>query len=424
MLETPSVVQAPTILIVDDDQDTVWALKELLKASGYAIHTAASGEEALVEYAARQPDLVLMDVGLPGMDGIETCHELHRRHGDGCAPIMLMSGSLDLTPNDSAFPAGAVDFLVKPFQSRDALVHIRAHLEGRRYAMRQQVLAAELSRVSAAKDKLLCMCAHDLRNPLSSVRGLAEFLLEPSIGPLNAEQIKLVQAIREASQAMLDLVNELLDVSVIEAGQLRLNRVSVSLREIARSAVCLASIAAGQKGTRIVLHPETAPEPPLLLDPTRIREVVDNLLSNAIKYSPSCSVVEVTVESIPTQDKKDVCMRLSVRDQGPGIPAGERDRLFRDFGRLSTRPTNGEKSIGLGLAICRKVMDAHGGRIDAVNQPEGGCVFSITLSSSSCEAESCTQVAGAGGVSADQNAGLPMAEAAVAGACANPAGAA
>lgn len=379
MLATPPVVQAPTILIVDDDRATVWTLAELLKTAGYVIYSATSGEEALEEYAVHQPDLVLMDVGLPGMDGIQTSHELHRRHGDGCAPIMLMSGGGDLTANGSGFPAGAVDFLAKPFQAREALVHIRAHLESRRYAMRQQILAAELSRVSAAKDKLLCMCAHDLRNPLSSVRGLAEFLLEPSIGPLNAEQVRMVEAIREATQSMLELVNELLDVSVIEAGQLRLCRVTTSLREIARSAVCLASIVAEKKGTHIVLHPATTSEPLLLLDPTRMREVVDNLLSNAVKYSPPGSVVGVTIESLQEGMDGGPGVRLSVRDQGPGIPAGERDRLFRDFGRLSTRPTSGEKSIGLGLAICRKIIDAHGGLIEAVNQREGGCVFSITL---------------------------------------------
>lgn len=379
MIAPSAVVQAPTILVVDDDRATVWTLKELLKTAGYVIYSATSGEEALAEYALRQPDLVLMDVGLPGMDGIETSHELHRRHGDGCSPIMLMSGGGDLMANGRGLPAGVVDFLAKPFQTRDALVHIRAHLEGRRYAMRQQILAAELSRVSAAKDKLLCMCAHDLRNPLSSVRGLAEFLLEPSIGSLNPDQVRMVEAIREATQSMLELVNELLDVSIIEAGQLRLCRVPTALREIARSAVCLASIVAERKHTHIVLHPATSPEPLLPLDPTRMREVVDNLLSNAVKYSPPGSVVGVTIEALPEGLEGGPGLRLSVRDQGPGIPVGERDRLFRDFGRLSTRPTSGEKSIGLGLAICRKIIDVHGGRIEAVNQPEGGCVFSIIL---------------------------------------------
>lgn len=419
MVDSPPVISAPTILIVEDDRDTVWALKELLKAAGYVIYSATSGEEALVEYAAQRPDLVLMDVVLPGMDGITTCRELHRRHGDGCAPIMLMSGGEDLTRDGGDFPAGAVDFLTKPFQARDALVHIRAHLEGRRYAMRQQVLAAELSRVGAAKDKLLCMCAHDLRNPLSSVRGLAEFLLEPSIGPLNAEQVKLVEAIREASQSMLDLVNELLDVSVIEAGQLRLNRVPVSLREIARSAVCLATIVADRKGTRIVLHPATASEPLLMLDPTRMREVVDNLLSNAIKYSPPGSVVGVGIESLGAGGDGGPCVRLSVRDQGPGIPDGERARLFRDFGRLSTRPTNGEKSIGLGLAICRKVMDAHGGRIEAVNQPEGGCVFSVTLPAVAADpaGDTRTRPADAEAVSAGNKEDVRLVEATVGAGC-------
>lgn len=259
-----------------------------------------------------------------------------------------------------------------------------AHLEGRFFAMPQQVRAPEARDARGPKDNLVSMCAHDLRNPLSSVCGLAEFLLDPSIGPLNREQIELVDSILEASQSMLKVVNLLLDNSTIEADKLRLNLTPACLRDFTKRAIFLAAVVAARKGTRIVLQPPTSAEPVLMIDDTRIREVVDNLLSNAIKYSPPGSCIHVMIETLPATPGFGAQMRFAVRDQGPGIPAAERDLLFQDFSRLSASPTGGEKSTGLGLAICRKIIDLHGGCIDAVNHPEGGCVFSFRLPISPC----------------------------------------
>lgn len=384
MVTIATRIQTVSILLVESEGNRDWAFEEMLRTVGYGIHPVSSGEAALDEYAARQPDLVLLDVWLPGIDGLETCRRLRSQHGEGCAPILFMKGGEELAGDTERFPAGAVDFLPEPFVSKDVLVHIRAHLEGRRYALHQQALVAELGEVIAEKDKLLSMCAHDLRSPLSSVCGLAEFLLDPSIGSLNPRQTELVDSIQEASHSMLKLVNQLFDVSIVEAGKLRLELVPVSLRDFAKRAVFLAAVVAVRKGIRIVLQPQTSVEPVLMIDVTRIREVVDNLLSNAVKYSPPGSCISVAIESLPAGLESGPCMRFSVRDQGPGVPAAERDLLFRDFSRLSACPTGDEKSTGLGLAICRKIIDLHGGSIGAVNHPEGGCVFSFNLPVSPC----------------------------------------
>ncbi len=384
MVTLATRTQTSSILFVEGERNRDWAFEAMLRAAGYGIYPVSSGEAALEEYAARQPDLVLLDVWLPGIDGVETCRRLRVRHGEGCAPIMFMNGGSELADDPRGFPPGTIDFLPEPFVSPEALVHIRAHLEGRRYAIHQRELVAALSAVIAEKDKQFSMCTHDLRGPLSSVCGIAEFLLDPSLGPLNTEQTELVDSIREASQSMLKLVNQLFDISIVEAGRMQFELVPASLRDCAKRAVFLASVVAVRKGIRIVLEPPTSAEPVLMMDATRIREVVDNLLSNAVKYSPTGSCIHVSIESLPA-DAESVCgVRFSVRDQGPGVPALERNLLFRDFSRLSARPTAGEKSTGLGLAICRKIIDLHGGSIDVVNHPEGGCVFSFVLPVSPC----------------------------------------
>ena len=349
---------------------------------GYAVCFAGSGEEALVVYAERNPDLVLMDVRMPGIDGLEACRRLRESYKDSCAPILLMSGDANVLADNPRFPMGVVDFLAKPFRARDALIHIRAHLSNHLFALHQKQLAVESARCNDAKNRFIGRCVHDLSSPLSSIRGLAEFLGDPATGPLNSAQTEIVHSIHEASMAMLELVNELLDIAAIEAGDVQLTRQPVSLREIAEKSMRLAAINSTPKGTRIEFLSSSA-DPVLPLDPGRIQQVVANLLSNAVKFSPPGSTVTITIDQTESAST-GTAARLSVRDQGPGIPDDERHQLFQDFGRLSNQPTGGEKSTGLGLSICRRIINAHGGRIEAVNQSGGGCVFSFTIPFSPC----------------------------------------
>lgn len=371
MSVTFSNTRASRVLVVEDDRMNVRILEGILGKEGYAVVIADSGEKALELYLGFQPDLVLLDVMLPGIDGFETCRRLRAAHGAACAPILFITAKSESDDIVAGFNAGGADYLPKPFRAREALARIRTLLENRLYA-------SQLRKANEAKNKFLGMCAHDLRNPLASIRGLTEFLREPSIGPLNPEQADIVDSIHGASRAMLDLVNELLDIATIESGELRLSPASTSLREIAEKSIHFAAIEAARKGTRIDLDPSSA-APVLALDAARIRQVVDNLLSNAAKYSPPGSVISVRISAPADLAAPGACVTLSVRDQGPGIPEAERGRLFQDFGRLSVKPTGGEKSTGLGLAICRKIVEAHRGRIEAVNQPDGGCVFSFHL---------------------------------------------
>jgi signal transduction histidine kinase len=270
--------------------------------------------------------------------------------------------------------AGAVDYLPKPFKPKEVLARIRSHLQNRALVEQQKLLVEQLSRANAAKNRFLGMAAHDLRSPLSSIRGIAEFLREGAVGPLSAEQIDLMNTIHEASHAMLDMVNELLDVAAIEAGELKLNLAPQNFGELVAKAVALTNREAAKKGTQVVFEPPAAPLV-LPLDPAKMKQVVDNLLSNAVKYSPPGSLISVVASCDPAGG---TCS-LAVRDQGPGIPADEHGKLFKDFSRLSVKPTGGEKSTGLGLAICRKIVEAHRGSIQAGNLPTVGCEFRITL---------------------------------------------
>jgi signal transduction histidine kinase len=216
------------------------------------------------------------------------------------------------------------------------------------------------------------MAAHDLCNPLASIRGMAELFSEGALGSLTAAQAEAISMFREVSGNMLAMVNELLDFAVIEAGQLKLAPTSTDLAKLISNSVHLNNINAARKNTMISFELDVNPVF-IKIDAAKIRQVIDNLLTNAVKYSPPASTVTITLK------KEQNVLIIAVRDQGPGIPEQERSLLFKEFSTLSVKSTAGEKSTGLGLAICRRIVEAHQGAITAKNLPERGCKFSVTL---------------------------------------------
>jgi len=358
--------------VVDDDRLNRRLIAAILRPEGCDVIEADSGERGLELYALAPPDLVLLDVMLPGIDGFAACRALRSRYGDSAAPVIFITARAESDDVVEGLAAGGVDYLPKPIRAKEAMARIRAHLQIRLLLAEQRLLVEQLSKANAAKNRLLGMAAHDLRNPLASIRGLAEFLRDGVVGTLTHDQLDLVETIHTASKQMLVLVNELLDVATIEAGELRISPELTDLDEIVEKAVYLANIEATAKRTRIEILPHDRP-PLHRLDPNKIRQVVDNLLSNSVKYSPPGSRITVEIESVAGS------IVVAVRDEGPGIPEAEHDKLFKDFGRTSVQPTGGEKSTGLGLAICRKIVDAHHGTITAENLPGRGCVFRVTL---------------------------------------------
>jgi signal transduction histidine kinase len=367
----PAELAGRRILIVDDDRLNLRILTTILDADGYEIHPASSGEEALAIYEKISPDLVLLDVVMPGLNGFDTCRTLRERHGTALAPVVFITAKSASDDVVEGLAAGGVDYLPKPFKAREVLARLRTHLQNRILHEKQRHLVAQLSSANQAKNRLLGMVAHDLRNPLASIRGLTDFLCDGTVGHLTPDQLDLVKTIQETSQSMLTMVNELLDVSVIESGELKIHPQEHLIAELLTKSVYLNNINAAKKGSRIEVEEEAAAI--LCIDADKVKQVVDNLLSNAIKFSPPNSTIRVRML------REAASYSVFVRDQGPGIPEGERHKLFKDFGQTSVKPTAGEKSTGLGLAICKRIMESHGGSIAAESVADGGSVFRITF---------------------------------------------
>jgi signal transduction histidine kinase len=237
-----------------------------------------------------------------------------------------------------------------------------------------QITAALNEKLTAAnveKDRYLGIAAHDLRNPLSSMRGLSELMLEAPLEP--EQQREFLETIHRTSDEMLGLVNDLLDVSVIESGKLTLRRADHDVAKLIQQRI--RHLEAHARGKKIGLTVDAPGVQRASIDSARFGQVIDNLVSNAIKFSPSGTAVRVALQS------ENGSFAFSVQDQGPGIPEADRKLLFRSFQKLSARPTGGEKSTGLGLAIVKKIVDAHGGTIDVESGSGGGTRFTVTAPS-------------------------------------------
>ncbi len=232
---------------------------------------------------------------------------------------------------------------------------------------------AQLVELNKEKNQLLGMAAHDLRNPLSIVSTASAFLLDDASRLLSeAKRAEFLRRINSGSKFMLNLIDDLLDVAKIETGRLDLELKDGNLCGLIEENLALNRMLANNKNIRLDFAPESG-LPPLRFDRRKVEQVLNNLVSNALKFSAPGTAVTVQASRV------DGNVVVSVRDQGQGIPADELDKLFKPFGKTSVRGTAGEKSTGLGLAICRKIVEGHGGRIWAESELGKGSVFSFSL---------------------------------------------
>jgi signal transduction histidine kinase len=232
----------------------------------------------------------------------------------------------------------------------------------------------ELERLHAENSQFLGMVAHDLRNPLQVIDGYGKLMLNGLIGPVAPGQKTALDAVTRNCAFMLNLVNDLLSISKINAGALELDRTETDLVQLARKNTELNRLLAEPKGIQIEFSADTD-VPRVRADAFKVEQILNNLVYNAIKFSHSGTVVQVRVA------REGSGARIEVSDQGQGIPAGEIDNLFTPFAKMSVKSTGGEPSTGLGLAIVKRIVEGHGGRIWVESEPGKGSRFSFTLPS-------------------------------------------
>lgn len=364
-------IDGARILVVDDDEIIRKLLRRVLERSGFIVDETDSGEGAIQCIEANAPDLILLDVVMDGIDGFITCRKIKAMDAMGEVSIIFVTGRSDTGSIVEGLDAGGSDYITKPINRHESLARIRNHLKMRKLMEMQRQFISGLKQANLAKNRIIGVASHDLRNPLSSIRGLSEFL--EHAGPLNLEQKEITKTIQLASDSMLMLVDELLDLAMIESGEERTEMVPCQVFEVISSSLNIYQYSANKKEITLELDDRGIPEL-LLLDKMQFRRMMDNLLSNAVKYSPLGSTVNVICEQIGAD------LKIIVEDEGPGIPEEEQHKLFSEFGRTSVQPTGNESSTGLGLSICKKIAEIHHGDIRFENRTDrSGARFIVSL---------------------------------------------
>ena len=362
------------VLVVDDMPANVRLLSGILKVAGYDVVTAPGGVEALAVLGASAPDVVLLDVMMPDMDGFEVCRRIKAVPETAYLPVVMVTALRETADRIRAIEAGADDFLTKPVDEIEVVARVRSLVRVKRQRDAIERAYAELRRAESQRDSLTAMLVHDLRTPLTAIIGPIEMLTSELDQQLDEIQKELFTMCSHSAHRLLGLVNDLLDVSKIESGEmnLRLAEIDPALL-IADAAKQLAPLA---RESRIELIHEIEPHLPMLqADADLLIRVLVNLLGNALKFTPSGGTITLSVRS----DTDTPVLIFAVRDTGEGIPREAFERIFEKFGQVEERQAGRKMSTGLGLTFCRMVVEAHGGRIWIESELGQGSTFSFSM---------------------------------------------
>ena len=368
----PGAVRGGRILVVDDNRLNRMTLEKGLVDQGHRVTVAENGRQALERLAGGGFDLVLLDIMMPEMDGFQVLELMKADDALRAIPVIVISALEEMDSVVRCVEIGAEDYLNKPFDPVLLRARISACLEKKWLRDQEHAHLEELMKLNELKNRFLGMAAHDLRSPLSVVQGFVKLLVKERLGPVSDAQKEMLERIHASSRKMLNLINDLLDIASIESGRLSLDRRETDLASFLRECHGSQVMLAEAKSIRLELD---VPDglPPVSMDASRLEQVVTNLVGNALKFSYPDTVVRLQLRA---DDREAV---VSVTDQGQGIPSEEIPLMFADFARTSVRPTGDEKSTGLGLAIAKRIVVAHGGQISVESQVGVGSTFRFTL---------------------------------------------
>jgi two-component system sensor histidine kinase/response regulator len=357
------------VFLIDDEATVRGTFEAMLAVDGHSFSTAASGQEALAKLPESVPDVILLDVMMPAMDGYEVCRRIKADARLRHVPVILVT-VLD-TKDDlvKGLDAGADEFLSKPVGA----VELRARVRSMMRIKRQHDRLRAMVRM---RDDLASMLVHDMRAPLNVVL-LHTSSLSRAESPEPAEVRRHAEAIAGQTERANAFLNDMLTLAKLEAGKLVPSRAAVDLNPLLRSVESDHREVAESRTVALRFDlPDRSRA--FMLDPTLIRRVLDNLLSNAIKFSPPGGEVRVVAAYGGGSTAAIPALRIEVQDHGPGIPDGDKERVFDKFEVVGQR-RRGVAQLGLGLSFARLAVEAHGGRLSVRDNTPAGSIFVLEI---------------------------------------------
>lgn len=363
----------PLVLIADDDPATRLLMNEVLKQAGFAVTEAQNGIEALAAFDRRHPDVVVMDVKMPELDGFAACAEIRRRPSGEHIPVLMVTGLDDIDSINRAFEVGATDFVSKPINWRVLSHHVRylyragrAMIELRSSQDDLKRKAEELARSNNELEQFAYVASHDLQEPLRMVSSYTQMLAKRYQGQLDTEADEFIGFVLDGANRMRQLIQDLLKYSRAGSSEVLMAEVDVArlLSETLNDLDC-----AIQSHRAVVTYDKL---PTVTANEVQLKQVLQNLISNAIKFHGD-KAPEVHISA----ERRENQWQFSVRDNGIGIPAESSERIFVVFQRLHSRETY--PGTGIGLSICKKIIDRMNGRIWVESTPNQGSTFFFTI---------------------------------------------
>lgn len=353
----------PLVLIVDDNLNNFDVIEAFLLPEGYQIHYAANGYSALDFLQSTQPDVILLDVMMPDIDGIEVCRRIKANPDWRPIPVIMVTALTEKSDLARCLEAGATDFISKPVSNIELRARVRAMLR-----MKQQY--DEVQKLLKLREAMVNIVVHDLRNPLTAIL-LSTAILKSVELPPERQRQKLDQ-IEYCGQELQHQIDSLLLLAKMESGKLELDLTKVDLHALCAETLAGFEAIANHKNLQLVAD---LPEPgqTVLVDGLMLRRVIDNLLSNAIKFSPSSSQITLSAQY---QDGGGAT--IQVADLGDGIRDSLKTKIFEQFNTGDS--FRNVPQLGIGLAFCQMAVNAHNGYITVEdNQPQGS-IFTVHLS--------------------------------------------
>lgn len=372
------------ILVVDDDPDNLGVLFEYLNDEGFKVLLVQNSENALVQAEQKQPDIVLLDVLMPDMDGFETCRRLKENEQTRHIPVIFMTALSDTLNKVRGFEVGAVDYITKPFQQEEVLSRVNAHLTIRKLQQQLEVKntlleqqVQQLQALNASKDKFISMISHDLQSPFSSLRGLIQFTAE-NLGDYNKNELEnIMDLLGNSTDNLYALIENLLTWSRIQRGVLEHCPQHVDIQEIVLQNIAL--FAQNARAKQIVFENMITERTQVYADYNMVNAVFRNLVSNALKFTHSGGFVKFFTRPL------EISIEISVEDNGIGIGKEHLPKLFRIDSRYKRLGTKREKGTGLGLILCKEFVEKNGGNIWIESDSGQGTTVKFTLPKSSIQ---------------------------------------
>lgn len=356
------------ILAIDDNPNNLLVLCGMLKERGYRVRPATSGRFGLEAAESLPPDLILLDVNMPDMDGYEVCQELKRRDVLKQIPVIFLSALGESVDKLRAFESGGFDYITKPFKIEEVAARIDTHVTIRRLRQDLQRRYEELQEAERLREKLIHLIVHDLRNPQAVVVSGLDFVLHVMRSQQDPTAMELLEAAFRQACLVNRMIDDLLDIARFEGGRMpvkpKLHELAAIVEE-ARASVVL-------HGRSLAVDLAAAPKL-AEFDGELVRRVLTNLVGNAAKFTPEGGMIRLAVAEGPDG------LRFEVSDNGPGIPPEYHELIFEKFGQVETAQPMKGRSSGLGLTFCRLAVEAQGGKIGVESEAGQGSVFWFSL---------------------------------------------